>query len=109
MRRGLTNDEVEANRSEIVSLLQSTGRKGMERVLEYLDGLGSTLPHRRQTVTITGMAGLHSTRWECAGKPFAGVLQVLTATASSSPHCSTTSAKHRDSTMGRAAGYSSVE
>lgn len=40
MRRGLTNDEVEANRSEIASLLQSTGRKGMDKVLEYLDGVG---------------------------------------------------------------------
>ena len=40
MRRGLDDAMAAKNRAEIVALLQSTQRKGMDKVLQYLDGVG---------------------------------------------------------------------
>ena len=40
MRKGLDETTVEKNRSEIVALLKSTQRKGIDKVLQYLDGVG---------------------------------------------------------------------
>ena len=40
MIRGLDDVMAAKNRAEIVALLQSTQRRGMDKVLEYLDGVG---------------------------------------------------------------------
>ena len=40
MRKGLDSITVEKNRQEIISLLKSTQRKGIDKVLQYLDGVG---------------------------------------------------------------------
>lgn len=40
MSERLGTEVIERNRVEIVELLRSTGRKGMEAVLDYLDGVG---------------------------------------------------------------------
>lgn len=36
----LSKERIEANKQQIVELLQSTNRKGMDKVLAYLDGVG---------------------------------------------------------------------
>ena len=36
----LSKERIEANKQQIVELLQSTNRKGMNKVLAYLDGVG---------------------------------------------------------------------
>ncbi len=40
MRTGLDSQTVEKNKCEIISLLKSTNREGIDRVLDYLDGVG---------------------------------------------------------------------
>ena len=36
----LSKERIEANKQQIVELLQSTNRKGMDKVLAYLEGVG---------------------------------------------------------------------
>lgn len=44
----LSKERIEANKQQIVELLQSTNRKGMDKVLAYLEGVGFyTVPSSR--------------------------------------------------------------
>ena len=40
MGRKLNNEAIERNKLEIISLLKSTNRRGIDKVLHYLDGVG---------------------------------------------------------------------